>query len=277
MLAYIQTQLANTSVTDGDTTGKLCIGISLSVLASLPKTARYLCLVDSGAYAHVCNDLALFFKHTSLPHTYVTLPNNTKVQVAAVGSIRLNPNFVLTNVLYIPDFSVNLISVGALLYSKQYDVHFVDDCCVIQDKTLQKAIGRCDLVRGLFPFTNCVSAPNRDVLGSPIFFNSLPFSDAIRPSRNVVCSPLDVAKLWHTRMGHLSDNVLQLLSNKIPFQLPAKFHSDLCTVCPVSKQKRFPFSPQNNISHANFDLIHCDTWGPFAQITHDGFQYHNSG
>lgn len=143
--------------------------------------------------------------------------------------------------LYIPNFSVNLISVGALLYSKLYDVHFVDDCCVIQDKTLQKVIRRCDLVQGLFPFTNCVSAPTKNVLGSHFFSNSLfSFAD-FNSTCNAVCCPLDVANLWHTLMGHLSDNVLQVLSNKIPFQLPAKFHSDLCTICLISKQKRLPF------------------------------------
>lgn len=74
---------------------------------------------------------------------------------------------------------------------------------------------------------------------------------------NVVSNTLDLAKLWHTRMGHLSNSVLQILSNKIPFHLNAKSCSELCTVCPLAKQKRLPFISHNNVSN----------------VTHDGFQY----
>ena len=54
------------------------------------------------------------------------------------------------------------------------------------------------------------------------------------------------------------------ISNKsIPF----------CDICPLAKQKRLPFPNAGQISANNFDLIHCDIWGPYSVPTLDGHKY----
>lgn len=102
---------------------------------------------------------------------------------------------------------------------------------------------------------------SKEVLES---LHSLFSNSNVLSSCNTVHTPLDLAKLRHIRMGHLFDNVLHTLSNKIPFPFHARSDSDLCTICLPVKQKRLPFVPHNNITDVVFDMIHCDAWGPFS-------------
>lgn len=46
-----------------------------------------------------------------------------------------------------------------------------------------------------------------------------------------------------------------------------------CTVCPLAKQTRLPFSVSTSIAHSNFDIIHGDMWGPYRVSTYDGKSY----
>lgn len=46
-----------------------------------------------------------------------------------------------------------------------------------------------------------------------------------------------------------------------------------CSICHFAKQKRLPFISHNFLSKSAFDLVHCDIWGPFTPMTHDGFRY----
>ena len=74
------------------------------------------------------------------------------------------------------------------------------------------------------------------------------------------------------RLGHASNNKLHALHNYIPDV--QTFHSNKnCVLCPIAKQKRLPFPSFNHIWNNAFNLIHCDVWGPFAKLTHDGFKY----
>lgn len=51
------------------------------------------------------------------------------------------------------------------------------------------------------------------------------------------------AKLWHLRLGHLSDSMLKSASHKIPFVVPYDFSLNKCTICPLAKLKRLPLIP----------------------------------
>ncbi|KAG7599611.1 Integrase catalytic core [Arabidopsis suecica] len=43
--------------------------------------------------------------------------------------------------------------------------------------------------------------------------------------------------------------------------------------CEQAKQKRLTFPSKNNMAEHAFDLVHIDTWGPFATPTVEGFRY----
>lgn len=77
-------------------------------------------------------------------------------------------------------------------------------------------------------------------------------------------------KTLHPRLRH------------IPFQLRTMFdfnilnknkNSNPCDSCHRAKQSRNIFPTKNNKSKELFDLIHIDTWGPYAISTCIGAKY----
>ncbi|CAN1341474.1 hypothetical protein LINPERPRIM_LOCUS39179 [Linum perenne] len=71
-------------------------------------------IIDTGASDHMCCSLHHFIDSTPLTNTYITLPNNLKVPATHIGTIRTTGGLVLTNVLHVPSFNFNLISVSKL-------------------------------------------------------------------------------------------------------------------------------------------------------------------
>ncbi|XP_062086361.1 uncharacterized protein LOC133792468 [Humulus lupulus] len=89
----------------------------------------------------------LFRQLIDVSPTSVRLPNGKHAIATKEGTITLSPNMVLTNVLYVPDLTCNLLSVSHLLSNLSYSITFTDKLCIIQDRTLRTLIGadeRCD-------------------------------------------------------------------------------------------------------------------------------------
>ncbi|KAL0339088.1 UNVERIFIED_CONTAM: Retrovirus-related Pol polyprotein from transposon TNT 1-94 [Sesamum angustifolium] len=68
-------------------------------------------IVDSGASNHVSGNIALFHSYikSASPH-YIHLPDGSKRLVQYTGTVKLTSNITLENVLFVPQFSVNLLS-----------------------------------------------------------------------------------------------------------------------------------------------------------------------
>lgn len=63
----------------------------------------------------------------------VGLPNGTKTYVKHIGSVVLDSNLHLSNVLHVPNFYLNLLSISKLAASNNYFVTFHLDFCLFQD------------------------------------------------------------------------------------------------------------------------------------------------
>uniref|UniRef100_A0A803NB22 Integrase catalytic domain-containing protein n=1 Tax=Chenopodium quinoa TaxID=63459 RepID=A0A803NB22_CHEQI len=91
-------------------------------------------IVDSGATDHMASNLALFSDIHKLPnHVKVSLPDGSVKLVLHSGIVNLNSQVKLDNVLYIPEFRHNLLSVGKLLDQNDLVVVFEQDSCSFQD------------------------------------------------------------------------------------------------------------------------------------------------
>lgn len=191
-------------------------------------------IIDSGASSHISHDLKYFSSFTLTSNKFVVVPNNTKISVSGIGHITLSPSLILKNVLYIPSFHVNLISVSCLLNTSCYSLSFTNADFLIQDKSQQRVIGKGSLAHGLYVLHN-----------EPLSLCNV-LNSAITNKCNSVQN--NVAKLWHSRLGHLSDNVLKIVSNKIPFMFSSKSHSHNCSICPMAKFHKLPFVSHNNHS-----------------------------
>ena len=162
------------------------------------------------------------------------------------GTMHLTPSIILNDVLYIPSFTFNLISISKLVSSTNCELIFSSNTCVLQDTNTKAKIGTVEVSHGLYQFT--LKLPNSHTICSTI----------VHPKCNVI--PID---LWHFRMGHPSYERLQVMQSYYP-----SLHNNknfVCTTCHYEKHKRSSFS--SSISHAFniFDLIHVDIWGPCSK------------
>lgn len=90
-------------------------------------------IVDSGASDHITYDLSLLQKVRSIQdHCYITLPNGKKAQIRNTGSMTLSPDLILRDVLHIPDFQFNLLSISKLTKQYSANVVFTPEFCLLQ-------------------------------------------------------------------------------------------------------------------------------------------------
>lgn len=108
-------------------------------------------LLDSRATRHMTRQDNYLFNVFSVLPCYIGLLNDSEYVVIMEGSVHLDPNFVLTHVLFVPDLKSNLISVPQLLQSN-YFVSTAKEVFVIQDYAMMKVIGASRLIDGVYHF-----------------------------------------------------------------------------------------------------------------------------
>lgn len=90
-------------------------GVSYGACMS-SKVDGLVCILDFGTSNHMSFVKNFLFNVQTLLVPYLmSLPNGYKVKVTNIGSLALFPNLILHNVLYIPSFQCNIISVHKLL------------------------------------------------------------------------------------------------------------------------------------------------------------------
>ena len=157
-------------------------------------------VLDTGATYHIVRSVDLFTKITSSITSFVQLPNGERVVVTHIGTIQVTSSLVLENVLCVPSFTFNLISISQLTKSLSCCFIFLSNMCFIQDLSCWKTIGVGKLHHNLYllqPLKSCKSISTiSSILGS--VFNSF--------ANNVVDVPVTTKSyLWHLRLGHVSN------------------------------------------------------------------------
>ncbi|KAL2226777.1 UNVERIFIED_CONTAM: hypothetical protein Sindi_2036400 [Sesamum indicum] len=73
-------------------------------------------IIDTGATNHVCGHLSCFDTYSAPSHKhFIHFLDGTKKQVAYIGIVRISDKQTLNSVVYVPDFSVNLLSDQATI------------------------------------------------------------------------------------------------------------------------------------------------------------------
>jgi hypothetical protein len=153
-------------------------------------------IIDSGASDHICSNITLFDDYHDITPIQVKMPNGTIAYAKQAGSVKLSDNFVVNNVLLVPEFSLNLLSVPRLTYNSQIVVHFDGLACLIQEKKSIKMIGSGELIEGLYYLTT-------------------------QPKPVAANTQYSYSKqaLLHFRLGHLSHSRLLLMQSSFPFAI----------------------------------------------------------
>ena len=84
---------------------------SNSSTGNLPLKTNSCWVLDSGATDHACVSLSNFASYKSIKPVPINLPNDHHVLAKYSGTVVFSKRFYLRNVLYVPHFAFNLISV----------------------------------------------------------------------------------------------------------------------------------------------------------------------
>jgi len=98
-------------------------------------------VIDSGATDHICSSLTYFTSYHKINPISVKLPNGNQVIANYSGSDFVNQNHVIDNILYIPNFTFNLLLVEKLIDNLSCVITIDSSGCHIQDKNTSKMIG----------------------------------------------------------------------------------------------------------------------------------------
>lgn len=173
----------------------------------------------------------------------VGIPYRLQTNAVKEGTISLGRWIILRNVLYVPDLTVNLISIACLIMGIDCFVSFTHNLCILQNSTTRNPIGLSKMQEGSTYFSQCTAvAVTRD-------------------------KRYDI---WHQHMGHASHGPLSSITG---IRLGPKPANKLCGVCCHAKQTREYFPASNALVLDLFSLVHCDIWGPYSISTHSVAHY----
>lgn len=80
----------------------------------------------------------------------VSLPNDTGAMALEKGHIQLGHNFIIRNVLFIPELKCNLLSFGQLLDESDPSITLSNGSFAVQDPILMMLIGVAEWGNGIF-------------------------------------------------------------------------------------------------------------------------------
>ena len=98
-------------------------------------------ILDSGATDHMVHSISFFKTITSTVQISVRLPNGDMARVTHIGTVQVSASLILENVLCIPSFSFNLVSISKLTQNPSCCCIFLSHYCFIQDLQLWRMIG----------------------------------------------------------------------------------------------------------------------------------------
>ncbi|CAN1830555.1 Retrovirus-related Pol polyprotein from transposon RE1 [Linum perenne] len=219
-------------------------------------------VLDTGATDLIVCDKAFFTDFETITGVSVQLPNGSKMAIGK-GTVIYSSTLILTNALYAPDFTFNLVSISQLVRYQSVAILFSHDHCLIQEHPSLKTIGSAKLRNGLYVLSlpssvDCVVATSQTTQAGT--FSALEYN----------CKQHDF-NIWHYSLGHMSLPRMQYLQSVIPgIAINKNSH---CSICPCAKQKRLSFLISSSVSTRAFALIHVDIWGHASTVSITGHKF----
>ena len=206
--------------------------------------------MGSRATHRVSHDKELFVSLDMNITSSVNLPDGSMIKISGVGSIQLKKHILLRNVLFIPEFRLNLIIISSLTTDLGSRVIIDPFTCEIQDRTNGSMIGQGRRIGNLYVM---------DIKEAFVCVNAV----------------VDIGT-WHNKMGHASYprlDLIALIADNLGTKKQKNKGNSYCHICHLAKQKKISFPSPNNICNSNFEFFHIDVWGPFSVETVDGNKY----
>ncbi|RZB53427.1 Retrovirus-related Pol polyprotein from transposon TNT 1-94 [Glycine soja] len=185
----------------------------------------------------------------------VLLGDNYPYKVQGIGTVRLNMfdnrEYLLKNVRYIPELKRNLISIN-MFDDLEYSTRTLDGVLKVSKGSFVIAKGNKNKSSGLFI-----------LVGSTIVGHASISSNTL----------IDKTKLWHLRLGHVSERGLHELEKQNLLGGDKLDKLEFCDHCVLGKSHRISFGIGIHVSSRPFEYVHSDLWGPSRVKTHGGSSY----
>jgi hypothetical protein len=238
-------------------------------------------LIDSGASAHIINDISCLSNFTplSLPR-YVRCANGAKLAVLGTGSC--GP---LDNVLYVPEATMNLISVSQLTRAGAR-VTFTTNKVFLNSAEIGSLSGKLYTVNSSSFMSDDadVAGLSDDIESTSVDFIHNDYADVSPASNSHLSHSIE---LLHRRFGHVDIAMInRMLARDSVDGLhiapsvsnPNKFHCEACSLAKAAKQSRvYEKRQRRHLAVVNKDLyFHCvysDVLGPINPVAIGGYSY----
>jgi len=92
----------------------------------------------------------MFINFRKIKPLKIGLPNGTHVHANYAGTVQLTKQLIIYDVLYVPNFTLNIVSVQKLINHSDLQCLFSHAQCQILDIHTSKKIGIANLVDGLY-------------------------------------------------------------------------------------------------------------------------------
>jgi gag-polypeptide of LTR copia-type/Integrase core domain/GAG-pre-integrase domain len=199
-------------------------------------------IVDSGATDNMFTTNKVLTKwQPENAYSHITVANGFPIPTNGSGKARIFSKEI--DVTVVPELKANLLSISKCTNQWNCNVLFTPQKVIFQDRTSGKKIGDERMVDGLYLIKPDISA------------------------LAVTQTSVSSVELWHRRLGHPSNKILQYLN------LSLLNNVKTCDPCQFAKLHRLPFPKHLNKSNELFGLIHSDVWGNASIESKEGFKY----
>ncbi|KAH9660266.1 hypothetical protein KPL70_024153 [Citrus sinensis] len=210
-------------------------------------------VLDSGCTFHMCHVKTYFTEYQEIDGGRIMMGNNSICRIIGIGNVSLRlhdgSTRVINQVRHVPDLKGNLISLGML-----------DQIgCKIRIES-----GQLWVLNG----SNLVMKGTRKngvyVLEGEVISGEAGVSER---------STEDKTKIWHLRLGHISEKGLKELEHQGMFGTDKIGKLEFCEVCVLGKSSRGSFKRSNQKSQGRLEYAHTDLWGPAQNVSLGGNRY----
>lgn len=176
--------------------------------------------------------------------------------ITHVGDVVLCNGVKLNNVLHVPQFNHNLLSIHKLAQDGKFEVTFQPDKCVITDAATKSVVGVGVMKQGLY------------------YLKNEKFHEkgmAMIGERKEKTKESNQYTIWHQRLGHAAISKMKHIDKVKPFLSQHK--EQVCLTYPLAKMTKLAFPSSKSHASKAFELIHTDIWGPYRVNTRGRFRF----
>ena len=209
-------------------------------------------MLDSGASCHLSSNSSCFANLQHF-HKEICLPDGSKVTVTAKGPVNISlangGSILLTEVYYVPDLALNLLSVSALTAKGCQTRFFQDHAEISKGKDGVIATAVCE--NGIYVLQGTA-------------FPAVAAADSVFENRKT--------PNWHQILCHPSTYTTKKTLELCGIQAPIE--NKVCEQCMRAKTVKMDHSSERGIvAKAAYERIHSDIMGPFPVDSFGGSRY----